>query len=69
MHARRVAVLCAALLPLVALALDGKWPRKAAPAPAPPAPKAAGRPERLLTVPATELALKHLRGEPPRSGQ
>ena len=49
MHARRVAVLCAALLPLVALALDGKWPRKAAPAPAPPAPKAAGRPERLLT--------------------
>ncbi len=46
MHARRAAVLCAALIPLGALALDGKRPRKAAPS-SPAAPP--GRPERQLT--------------------
>jgi serine protease Do len=49
MHARRAAVLCAALLPLGALAVNEKWPRKAAPPKAPPAQKASARPERLLT--------------------
>ena len=49
MHARRAAVLCAALLPLGALAVNEKWPRRAAPKQTPPTQKASARPERLLT--------------------